>query len=686
MPNSLRDRAIEHAERGFCVFPVIPGEKRPAVKWRDWSTTDLETIHNRWSLRPGDRWSPHPGEADNYNIGIDCGKSGLLVLDIDMKKGKNGQRSLDKLTLENEELPETPISSTPSGGKHYIFRTTMKIKNDSTGKVLGEGIDIRAEGGYIVAPGSVTDVGRYEWSFNSVAIAEAPEWLLALCQPVETARNAFETVGTIDETFAVRRAITYLKDSAPPAIEGDGGDETTYKVACQVKDMGLSDAETYLLMLKHYNERCEPPWDPDEMATKVASAFKNAQNAVGAASPQADFAKVDVESVYIPTPKEDKNPMWSTCAGTVDLGGIPPRDWIIPGRLISEYVTLTVAPGGTGKSLFSVLELLAVATGKNLTGIEPVKSGPVLLYNLEDPSDEIYRRLIACCIANNLPVKESLQNVFVQSGLDRPLLLAGTQGSTPHRSRDCDRLEAHIEKLEAVVVCIDPLVRAHRLNENDNMAADYLMDALSGIAKRTKTAFSIIHHTAKNRANEVVAGNVDMARGASAFINAARTAHTLVPMDIKTRERFHIDDATGRSFLRLDEAKINLSAANPFSRWYRKRSVTLINGDNVGALVAADLDQFELENATREEQEKHEVATQLAAFVLNEKKTLNACAAFLTEMAPHVYSGKGRKAISKIISESLAGEGVLVEGRRIVLTYLEKGNTKYWVESKEIEE
>ena len=335
------------------------------------------------------------------------------------------------------------------------------------------------------------------------------------------------------------------------------------------------------------------------------------------------------------------------------------------------------------KRVFCVLELRTAATGKNLTGGMPVKQGTLLLYNLEDPIEEIYRRLIACCIANNIPVKESLKNVYVQSGLDRPLLLAGTQGNTPSRCRDCDRLEEHISKLEAVVVCIDPLVRSHRLNENDNMAADYLMDALSGIAKRTHSAMSIVHHTAKNRTNEVMAGNIDMARGASAFVNSARTAHTLVTMDIKTGERFRIDDATRRSFLRLDEAKINLTASSGTPRWYRKRSVTLFNGDNVGALVAADLTKVELEDATREEQEQFDLAFHLSVFVHEEPKVLNKCATFLQEIAPHIYGGKHRTSIAKQIEKALNGEGIVVEGRRLRCIVKSVGKATKWIESIE---
>jgi len=558
MPKSLREHAIALAEGGFCVFPLRPGEKIPAVKWRKWSTTDLLSVTIKWEGKP-------------FNIGIDTGKSGLVVVDVDNKRGKSGSDSLSELEILHGDLPETPIARTPSGGYHYYFKTDKKVKN-SVGR-LGKGLDVRAEGGFVVAPGSQVDAGAYEWHFNGVPVADAPEWLLGLCEAHVERPETGESIGNIDETFAIRRAVDYLKTSAPPAIEGDGGDLTTFKVACEIKDMGLSAEEALLIMDAHYNPRCTPPWGAFELSLKVQSAYKSGQNAAGASSPQADFTPIDPESVHVPTPAqaevEDKNPMRAYRVGDQELVKIPPRDWVIPGRLIAQNVTLTIAPGGTGKSLFAILESLAVATGKNLTGVEPKKSGPVLIYNLEDPLDELYRRLVATCMLNDLPVKETLSNVYVQSGIDRPLFLAGNDGSSQRLGRDCRRLEEYIGDVGFVAVCIDPLVRAHHLSENDNMAIDFLMDALGRIARRTKTAFSLIHHTAKNRAGEQLAGNIDMARGASAFINAVRIASTIIGMDEAKAKELHLDDTMRRSFLRLDGAKSNLSESTGEIKLFR---------------------------------------------------------------------------------------------------------------------
>lgn len=666
----LRD-AVEHAEAGFCVFPIVQGGKKALVKWRKLSTTDLEQIEAWWKSRP------------SANIGIDTGKSNLFVLDVDVKNGKDGRISLEMLTLDNEELPPTAVSRTPNGGFHYIFHTTAKVASDATGW-LGEGLDIRANGGYIVAPGSVSAAGAWEWLLPG-PIAEAPDWLIQAATKPSIQHEKPVNIENIDESFALRRAKVYLTDSAPPAIQGEGGDSRTFKVACELKDMGLDKGQALAMMFAHYNPRCMPSWTIDDLAVKVASAYSSGQNPIGAKTPQADFEPVDPESVHILIPGESKKkkdrPITSIQASTVNLVDIAPRDWVIPGRLMSECITLTVAAGGTGKSMYTMLECLAVAIGKNLTGFEPRKSGRVFIYNLEDPIDEMYRRLAATCILNNLPMKESLENVYVQSGLDRKLSLAKPIGNTPRRLRDFSRLEEYVGDMGFLVVCLDPLVRAHSLSENDNMAADFLMDGIQRIARRTQTSISLVHHTAKNRSGEQVAGNIDLSRGASAFVNAARIVSSVTTMDATEAKRLHLDDATRRSFLQVETGKSNLADTIGSIRWFRKRSVNLVNGDNVGALIQTDLSQFELDNENREKMERLELATLLEEYVHAKPKTLNACAEYLSTTSPHLYGSRHRTSISRTIEQTLSGEGIVVGDRRVRYVLRDTGKGKKWVES-----
>jgi putative DNA primase/helicase len=164
---SLLSAARAAAQAGFRVFPVRPRSKAPAIiGWQSKATKDKKVIDFFWADHP---------EA---NIGVATGgKLGLLVLDVD---GDEGGQSLADLRQQHGRLPRTVKVLTPRG-KHYYFRTDEPLRN-SVGK-LGPGLDVRTDGGYVVAAGSVNGDGvRYRYdtgsSPNDVDIAKIPDWLL----------------------------------------------------------------------------------------------------------------------------------------------------------------------------------------------------------------------------------------------------------------------------------------------------------------------------------------------------------------------------------------------------------------------------------------------------------------------------------------------------------------------------
>lgn len=162
----FKDRALAMAERGFRVFPLAPCGKIPLTSHgcKD-ATNDLQQITTWWEGRP------------DANIGVATGAaSGIIVLDID---GDEGEASLRKLEAEQGALPPTVEVITGGGGRHLYFQyPDLPIRN-SAGK-LGEGLDIRGDGGYVVAPPSIHQSGRaYIKSVDSQdKMARVPEWLL----------------------------------------------------------------------------------------------------------------------------------------------------------------------------------------------------------------------------------------------------------------------------------------------------------------------------------------------------------------------------------------------------------------------------------------------------------------------------------------------------------------------------
>jgi hypothetical protein len=154
-------------------------------------------------------------------------------------------------------------------------------------------------GGYVLGPGSSIDGKAYEVT-NKAPIAPAPEWLVTrLGAPRSRADFPSKALIGVKPDRAAQRASQWLAAYAPTATEGQGGDAETYKVALHLKDLGC-DADQTLELMAPWNERCSPPWNQEELETKVHNAFKYGREPQGVAAPEAVFPPVDEK------PAEDK--------------------------------------------------------------------------------------------------------------------------------------------------------------------------------------------------------------------------------------------------------------------------------------------------------------------------------------------------------------------------------------------
>ena len=296
---SKLEDAIRLARTGFQVFPIVGSNvKFPCITdWQNKATRVKSQIRAWWSEWP------------ENNIGLSCDNfldsKHLLVLDIDKDKG--GFESLKKL-LEDEklELPHTLKQRTHSGGEHHIFFVEEPVSNSVN--VFGKkypGIDIRSKGGYIVGAGSTINDKKYE--LDIAIVQDAPDWLLQKCKnPAKNStpdrKERAKEAATESLTTAQTRAIHYLKTQAPLAIQGKGGDHTTFVVAATLKDMGVNALDAYTLMDEHWNPRCEPPWDMEPLFKKIENAFAYGKSQKGVDSPEKVFT--DIKSAA-----ESKNPI-----------------------------------------------------------------------------------------------------------------------------------------------------------------------------------------------------------------------------------------------------------------------------------------------------------------------------------------------------------------------------------------
>lgn len=276
---------------GFHVFPLKENTKFPHVTaFTEAATNDPEDLAKFW-------FDPVLGFEHQYNIGIATTHfkdGGLLVVDIDNKDDKKGNTTVLKLELEGFELPKTLTQRTPTGGFHYIFRVKEPVKQGAG--LYGEysGFDTRSRGGLILGAGSEINGKKYTFVDETIAIAEAPEWLIKKCNEGVTSERKAKTENIkVPQKNAMIRGEEYLLNHAELAIQGAGGDQTTFIVASRLKDLGVNADNCFTLMFEHWNERCQPPWNPDELQSKVENAYAYGQNKAGVDSPESDFEVID---------------------------------------------------------------------------------------------------------------------------------------------------------------------------------------------------------------------------------------------------------------------------------------------------------------------------------------------------------------------------------------------------------
>jgi len=206
------------------------------------------------------------------NVGILTGhRSGIVVVDLDIKNGHDGLGSFEKLAT-GQVVPETFTVKTKSGGFHlYFVHGDADIRNSAS--KLGDGVDIRGEGGFVVAPGD----GNGYTVIQDLPVAPLPGWLAAILRSDERVERAPSTrppLGEAELSYRLKLASDYVA-SAPAAIEGQGGSLALWNVACKlVCTYELPDSVCDAFMA-NYNARCLPPWSEDELFHKLAGAERS---------------------------------------------------------------------------------------------------------------------------------------------------------------------------------------------------------------------------------------------------------------------------------------------------------------------------------------------------------------------------------------------------------------------------
>lgn len=244
------DSALAYARRGWSVIPLWPREKRPLIPWAPYQHHRADEAEIRQWFR---RWP-------RANLGIVTGAvSSLLVVDVD--PGHGGDDSLEALEQAHGPLPDTIKATTGGGGLHVYFAHPGGLVHNKVGLVAG--IDLRGDGGFVVAPPSVHPSGRsYAWLAPALAAplpAPMPPWLLQLVR---------------DRGYRPGHTLAHWRRLVKEGIQEGERNSSVASLAGHLFWHGV-DPEVVLDLLLCWNaRRCRPPLSDDEVARTVESILR----------------------------------------------------------------------------------------------------------------------------------------------------------------------------------------------------------------------------------------------------------------------------------------------------------------------------------------------------------------------------------------------------------------------------
>lgn len=262
-----------------------------------------------------------------------------------------------------------------------------------------------------------------------------------------------------------------------------------------------------------------------------------------------------------------------------DPATLPRRPWLYGRHLLRKQVSVTVAPGGVGKSSLTICEGLAMASGRELLGEWTARDLNVWLYNLEDPRDELQLRITAAMQHHNVQPDEINGRLYVDTGRERELCTAiADRNGFMIVKPVMDALAEEIAFRKIDVLVIDPFVSSHQAGENDNNAIDKIAKEWARLADRCNCAIELVHHTRKTNGAEAT---TEDGRGGSALLAAARSGRVLNRMTSDEREAAGIPETDLRTYFAVTRDKANLAPVGK-RQWRRMESVELANGEGVG--------------------------------------------------------------------------------------------------------
>lgn len=528
---SIKEQALIYAQQRFWyVFPSPPGGEKMGLVSADtsngnrWgSTIDAKEIEDYFT-----RWP-------NANISIATGvNSKIFVLDADTVEGHgvDGIGLLKQIQAENGILPTTLIAKSPTGSLHYYFNYPFDQSVRMQPHLVKKGIDVKAEGGMVVAPPSIRPgVGDYTW-LNDNAVADAPQWLLDMIILPDMERRQARA-----ETFEAEADIGDLQLAMSAIPHNDDTWSTWNRIGMALWRASAGEA---FALFDEWSKQW-PGYNARNTRQRWKSYERSRPTELGAGTIfyLAHLANPDWRQLNTPENEAEVRrvlngePMPGPGKGNDQINRISqtktsiivsasaivaqPKDWIWEGHLLRGSQELMTGMPGLGKSQVQISFIASITAGLPWPdGSTPKILGDVVMLTAEDNlAQEVIPRLIAAGAARE---RVHILKVIRNRGKDRQFLLA----------EDLDELERKLttDLPNVQLITIDPLT-AYMGGKMDSHKATEVrsqLGPLKDFAERTNIAVSTITHPAKAAGPRAI----DQFIGSQAFIAAGRIGHVCV--------------------------------------------------------------------------------------------------------------------------------------------------------------
>jgi RecA-family ATPase len=468
------DEALSYISRGWSIIPLKGPKsvkpKSPALKsWEGYQKKKPSiSLVNDW----------FGGKYPDLGVGVVCGPiSGIVVLDID---GQDGVITVEE-TVEfvkdryGVDITAPNVVWTGGGGYHVYYRLrNEQIKNRVK---FAPGLDFRAEGGYVAAPGTLHESGRpYFWATGEMpdTFPDIPEALVADLQ------NFSNTKTVIGEV-----------------IDQGGRDDALTKKVGKLFKLGMSYDDVKATAVALNKTYCNPPLDARSVARIVDSIHKRE---TGKEQPTAKSQEFELKSF----------------SHMLDKYADLEEEWIIKDWFPTSTCALVTSAPGTYKTWILLDLAIAVATGNKFLGLYDVlKTGPVVVVQQEDPFPMLVRR--SSQIMNVGDVEEVEDYFEIPMPPDIPNLYFHTEKSLQFDDKEVmASFSRMIDRVRPALVIIDPLYSAAKADDFMVAAAQNML-ILKKLRDTYSTSFFIAHHSTKGGGGEGRAR--DKAWG-SQFLNA----------------------------------------------------------------------------------------------------------------------------------------------------------------------